>query len=329
MARGGPDSTAPSRRPLVEDLPPLRRTIAGFGRNLGWVRSHGWAAVAEEHGWQPVERARAAVRRAAWRSRHAGPPGAARALLLVGLQRSGTNMVVRGLARNPAVEVYNENDRRAFERYRLRPESEIAGLVARSRSRVVLLKPLCDTHRVADLLDGALAGATTTPPRAVWAYRDASGRAASSVAKFGDGNRRVLAELAAGRGERRWQLQRLSADSVALVRRLDPESLSPESGAALLWYVRNRLLFELGLAARDDLLVMSYRHVLADPAGTSQALCAFAGIDAEPASWADVAARASPLGRPLTLDPEVAERCAALEADLDAVAAAGLERWSR
>lgn len=329
MARRGRRSTAPSRRPLVEDLPPVRRTIAGVGRNLGWVRSHGWAAVAEEHGWQPVDRARAAARRAAWRSRHARPPGAARAILLVGLQRSGTNMVVRGLARNPAVEVYNENDRRAFDRYRLRPEGDVAELVARSRSRVVLLKPLCDTHRVADLLDGALAGATSAAPRAVWAYRDAAGRAASSVAKFGDGNRRVLAELAAGRGAHRWQLQRLSADSVALVHRLDPESLSPESGAALLWYVRNRLLFELGLAARDDLLVMSYQRVLADPAGTGRALSAFAGLDADPAAWADVAVRSSPLGRPLTLDPELAERCAALEADLDALAAAGLDRWSR
>ncbi|MEJ7844101.1 MAG: hypothetical protein WKF93_00515 [Acidimicrobiales bacterium] len=329
MARRSPDSTAPSRRPLVEDLPPLRRTIAGVGRNIGWVRSHGWAAVAEEHGWQPVDRARTAARRAAWRRRHARPPGAARALLLVGLQRSGTNMVVRGLARNPAVEVYNENDRRAFEHYRLRPEADVAQLVARSRSRVVLLKPLCDTHRVADLLDGTLAGATTTPPRAVWAYRDAAGRASSSVAKFGDGNRRVLAELAAGRGADRWQLQRLSGDSVALVRRLDPDSLSPESGAALLWYVRNRLLFELGLAHRDDLLVMSYRQVLADPAGTSRALGAFAGIDADPSSWADIAVRSSPLGRRLVLDPEIAERCAALEADLDARAAAGLERWGR
>jgi hypothetical protein len=329
MSRRAPDENAPSRRPLVEDLPPVRRTIAGIGRNVGWVRSHGWAAVAEEHGWQPVERARAAARRAAWRARHGGPTGGARALLLVGLQRSGTNMVVRGLARNPAVEVYNENDRRAFERYRLRRDADVAELVARSRSRVVLFKPLCDTHRVADLLDGALAGATTAPPRAVWAYRDAAGRASSSVAKFGDGNRRVLAELAAGRGAHRWQLQRLSAESTTLVRRLDPKSLSPESGAALLWYVRNRLLFELGLAARDDLLVMSYQRVLADPAGTGRALCAFAGIDAEPAAWADVAARSSPLGRPLALDPEVAERCAALEADLDGLAAAGLERWSR
>ena len=303
--------------------------MAGARRNVGWIRSQGWAALAEEHGWRPVERARIAARRAAWHRRHAGLPGSARALLLVGLQRSGTNMVVRGLARNPAVEVRNENDRRAFQRYRLRSDAEIADLVARSRSRVVLLKPLCDSHRVADLLDGALAGATTTPRRAVWVYRDAAGRAASSVAKFGDGNRRVLAELAAGRGEHRWQLQRLSADSVALVRRLDPETLSPESGAALLWYLRNRLLFELGLATRDDLLVLSYRQVLSDPAATSRALSAFAGIDPEPASWAGVAPRASPLGRPLALDPDVAERCLALEADLDALAAGGLERWSR
>lgn len=307
----------------------MRRRVADVRRNLGWLRSHGWAAVAEEHGWRPVDRSRAFARRAAWRRHHAGPAGTAGALLLVGLQRSGTNMVVRGLARNPAVVVHNENDRHAFVRYRLRPDHEIADLVARSRSRVVLLKPLCDSHRVADLLDGALARATTTPPRAVWAYRDAAGRAASSVAKFGDGNRRVLAELAAGRGAHRWQLQRLSTDSIDLVRRLDPDSLSPESGAALLWYVRNRLLFELGLAARDDVLVMSYRQVLADPAGASGALCAFAGVDADPATCAGVAARASPLRRPLALHPEVAERCAALEVELDSLAAAGLDRWSR
>ena len=45
-----------------------------------------------------------------------------RPVYLVGLQRSGTNMLARGLDIAPEFEVHNENDRAVFDHYLLRDD---------------------------------------------------------------------------------------------------------------------------------------------------------------------------------------------------------------
>src|SRR5919202_3856242 len=109
--------------------------------------------------------------------------------------------------------------------------------------------PLCDSHRTPELLDDV---GLSPAPLALWAYRSVDGRVRSAVAKFGTDNLRILRDLAAGRGHERWQAQRLSADSLELIGSFDWATMSPASAAALFWYVRNRLFFELGLDRRED-----------------------------------------------------------------------------
>ncbi len=312
-------TSSPGDRPreFVEDLGPLRRTVARVRRNAHWIRTQGWGAVAEEHEWAPVRRTSAAVRRAAWRARHGGDAGVARPVLLFGVQRSGTNMLVRGLARRPEVEVHNENDRAAFERYKLRDLATIRTIVEESRHQVVLFKPLCDSHRADEVLDRL---GTAVAPRAIWAYRGVDGRVRSSLAKFGDGNRAVLEEFAAGRADGRWQFQRLHPESVELIHRCAPRTLSAESGAALMWYIRNRHFFDLGLDGRDDCALVSYDRFVADPEPVAQRLCSFVGVPYDARLHAGV--RGSGADRaPLDLHPLVRSHCDELGAALDQVAA--------
>jgi hypothetical protein len=281
------------------------------------VRRDGIARIIEEDRLDPRERARDAYARARWRKRSGLAPGSATAVFLVGVQRSGTNMVVRGLESNPAIEVHNENDRRVFDRFRLRDNEVVRATVERSRHRFVLLKPLCDSHRTDELLDDLR---LSQPPRAIWAYRSVDGRVRSAVAKFGDVNRRVLAEIAAGRGGDRWQAQRLSEETLELIRKVDPASLSPESGAALFWYARNALLFDTGLDTRPDVMVVSYDALVQAPHETMQPLCRFLGMDFDPAYAAHVDSRAAH-GRRVEIDDTVRAACDELTQRLDEVAA--------
>jgi hypothetical protein len=246
-------------------------------------------------------------------------PGQARAAFVVGVQRSGTNMVVRGVESDPSVKVYNENSRKAFERFQLRGPEAVRGLVTDDRHRLVLFKALCDSHRTADLIDEVGA---YTPARAVWVYRGVDDRVRSAVSKFGDVNRRVMAEIAAGEGRGRWQAQRLSAESLELVRDVRPESLSAESGAALFWLVRNRLYFEQGLHERDDVHLVGYEQVVADPEGVGRALFAFLDLPFSAGSVGHVDARSARTRPPLDLDPRVRAACERLEHELAAAAAA-------
>ena len=310
--------SVPGDRPLPEDANPLGRSVARVARHVIWARRDGAARLVEEDRLDPRVRAREAVARWRWRRAHPGPSGSARAVFLVGAQRSGTNMVVRGLESSPEFEVHNENDRRVFERFQLRSDAVVRATVENSRHRFVLFKPLCDSHRADHLLDGL---GLSRPPHAIWAYRSVDGRARSAVAKFGDVNRRVLTEIAAGRGAGKWQAGGLPERTLQLIRDVDPAGLSPESAAALFWYARNSLLFALGLDRRADVTVVSYEAMVADPEKTMRPLCDALGVAYDDALVAHIDARAAGSGRPLELDPRVRAACDELTEALDAVAA--------
>jgi hypothetical protein len=287
-------------------------------RHLRWARQDGLSTLIEEDDLRPLHRASRAWRKWRWRRSSGVAAGTAMPIWLVGVQRSGTNMVVRGLEESPEVEVHNENDGSAFERFRLRPDPVVRRLVLASRHRYVLFKPLCDSHRVDDLL----ALDTPTPGRAIWAYRGVDGRVRSALSKFGDTNLRVLTEIAAGRGGDLWQAQRLSDANLELIRSFDWTSTSPASAAALFWFVRNSLFFDLGLDQRDDVLLSSYDALVADPEGRTRALASFLDLAWHPGLAAHIERRDGRRADPLDLDPRVRRLCDELEERLAHAAAA-------
>jgi len=302
-------------RSIVEDQSPLHRAVSEVKRHWRWGREQGFNRIVEEAELHPIARVQAGISRWQWRRRHPVKPGSALPVFVVGLQRSGTNMVIQCLQRSPEVEVHNENDRRCFVRYRLRSDDVIKEVIGQSRHRCVLLKPLCDSHRVPDLLDH-LGG--PVPGKAIWIYRDVDARVRSAVSKFGDVNLRVLAEIASGGGRDRWQAQGLSEEMLHLLGEFDYDRLSPESAAALFWYVRNSLYFSLGLDKRDDVLLSSYERFLAAPERGVQRLCDFVGIQGHRTLGSSLdPARSRPLP-PLDLDPRVRRLCDQLDERLAA-----------
>lgn len=302
---------------LVEDRGAAARLGARVGRHVDWLRRDGLARLVEEDGLDPRDRLRTALSAWRWRQEHHLLPGQARVALVVGVQRSGTNMILRGIERDPSVEVHNENDRRAFDRFRLRGSGTLLRIAQRSRHDLVLLKPLCDSHRTTRLLD--LLDRAGHQPRAVWVYRGVDGRVRSAVAKFGDVNRRVLIDIARGDAAGRWQAEGLSAESLELIASIGPERLDAESAAALFWLVRNRLYLEQGLADRSDVHLVSYERVVADPEHELGALATFLGLEGSPALSRHIDRR-SGFVTPLDLDPRVRAACRELEETLGVAA---------
>jgi hypothetical protein len=282
-------------------------------RHLGWLRTQGLARLIEEDQLNPLERATKAVNKWRWRVAHRPQPEGAWPVFLVGLQRSGTNMIARGLEHAPEFQVYNENHSAAFWRFRLRPDPVIRRLVDDSRHPYVLFKPLCDSHRTPELLDGLQ---TRLPGRALWAYRSVEGRTRSAVAKFGDANLRALGEIATGVHDR-WEAQRLSPESLDLIASFDWTKMSAASAAALFWYVRNRLYFELGLADRSDVQLVSYDAMVDDPETEMRRICGFLDFPYHSRLIAHVAPRSSARPGPLDLHPRIKARCDELTAQLD------------
>lgn len=288
-------------------------------RNLTWLRTQGARRLWEEHELDPVRRTVLAARRARWRSAHGLPPGSARGVFLIGVPRSGTNLMVRALEASPEVEVYNEGDRPAFWRYRLRPDPVVAALVRRSRHRLVVVKPLLDAHRVVGLLDDL---GLSPAPRAVFAFRDVDGCVRSHLEKFGSESLEALQDIAADPASPRWQTQGLSEDSRRLLRETDWAAMTPPDGAALVWLVRNRMFFEQGLDRRADVQPLSYDALVRAPEPVVRRLCAFLDVRPVPAMLAQVDGRS--LRRPphFALHPTVRALCDEMGARLDAAYAA-------
>ncbi len=293
--------------------PGWRYTLRRVRRHVHWARTEGVGRLVEEDQLDPRERVRTALAKRRWERRDGLAPGRARPVYVVGLQRSGTNMLMRGLDQAPEVEVRNENDRTVFDRFRLRSPEQLRDTVLASRHTHVVVKPLCDSQRVDELLD--LPG--MPPGRAVWCYRDVDGRARSEVSKFGDSNLQALCAIAEGRADHMWQADRLPETTVAMIRDLDPGRMSAYDGAALFWWARNHLFFDLGLDRRDDVMLSSYEAFVRDPDETMRDLCAHIGFPFRPALVEHVEARTSHGTAALDIDPAVRSLCESLLADLD------------
>jgi hypothetical protein len=298
-------------------MPDPAATVRKVARHLGWIRSQGLSRLVEEDELSPVLELKRALRRRRWSRDHPVAPGAAKPVLLFGLQRSGTNMVARGFRNSPRFEVFNENDRRAFSDFRLLPADTVNRLIERCRAEWVLFKPLCDSHRAAELIEGVAGGA---PARAFWVLRDVDSRTRSAVGKFGDANLRALRSIAAGEGDGLWQAGGLSEANRSLISSFDYSSMPPADAAALFWFVRNSLFFEMGLDRRDDVKALSYGRLVAAPQAVTRQMCEFLGCPWEPALCAHIESRL-PAGAPVDMDPRIRELCDELQARFDAVLA--------
>ena len=270
-------------------------------RRIHWARTEGLGRVIEEDRLDPRPRLRAAARKRWWRRSHPQAPGTAVPVYVVGLQRSGTNMLMRGLDEAPETEVRNENDRVLFHRFRIRSTDVLRRTVLASRQQFVFVKPICDSQHLDTFLD--LDG--LAPGRGVWVYRDPDSRARSEVSKFGPANLLALRDIAAGRGAARWQGERLPQASVDLIASFDLETMTPLTAAVLFWAVRNDLFFELGLDQRDDVLLVSYDAFAAHPSTEMQRLCRSVGVSYRPELDEHVDRRVSHGTQPLEIDPRV------------------------
>ncbi|MDP9341273.1 MAG: sulfotransferase [Actinomycetota bacterium] len=259
-------------------------------------------------------RARRTTRRAA---KYAGQLGTGRRgraapVFVLGCQRSGTNMLLAVLEASPETWTYNEDNPRAFRRFRLRDLERISWLTERARCRSVAFKALCDSQHADRLLERFPQG------RVVWLLRDCAPVADSAVRKWGDGQLRLVRRIAGDAPFDHWLAERVPEPRRELVRELVARDLSLHSAAALKWYLRNELYFDRELdRVPDRAMLVRYEDVVADPEARFAEVFRFAGLGFDPAFVREVSGDRR--GPEPDIDPEVRELCDDLAARLDRV----------
>ena len=103
-------------------------------------------------------------------------------------------------------------------------------------------------------------------------------------------------------------------------------ALSPASASALFWCVRNAILLERGLADRDDVAVVSYDRLVADPAPAMTDICRFLGFEYDDRLIEGIEQRSAGTRDPLPIDPRIRARCDEIGERLDAIAVGATAR---
>ena len=255
-----------------------------------------------------------AAKHAAQAIRH-GRRGAGKPVLFVGgVQRSGTEMMMAVLEHGPETRMYHESDSRAFCEYRMREPAVIRGLVESASAPLVVLKALCEGHRLKALLD------EFAPAKALWAVRRYEDMISSHLKKW-TGCPQVIGEIIEDRARGGWRGLGMSDETLRVVKRVYHPDMTPASAVGLFWYFRNELFFDQGLDRDERVMVVRYEPLVRAPDQEFARVFEFAGLAFDPRFVRDVHAGSIGKGAAPEIEPAVRELCDAMAARYDALAA--------
>ena len=245
-----------------------------------------------------------------------GTPPAQTVLFILGIQRAGTSLMYWVFERDLGVKIYRETSELTsgdtLEHVRLNPLPAVKARLARDKTPLVVLKPLVESQRVHELL-------TAFPDaRVLWQYRHYQDVASSNLKAFGMDNGLNDLRPFLRDDPDNWRSQHSTAETRATLRRFFREDMNPYDGAALFWWARCRLYFDLNLAGDPRVLLCRYEDLATDPAATMRRVYGF--LDRPyPGDHIvrDVHPQSVGKGRVSRLSPEVDALCADLLARLD------------
>jgi hypothetical protein len=222
-----------------------------------------------------VRRRALRARNTAYRTIRPAPPAERRTIMVLGCQRSGTTLML---------EVFDEDVRTlSFAEFssisgvgdggiRLRPLPEVQTEIERHRAPITVLKPLVESQHAPRLLAGL------PNSRAVWMFRGFESVAVSNVIYFGADNAERDLRLLLTNDPPNWRAE-LVPDSVRTVveERYEP-GMNPYDAAALFWWARNRLFFDLGLDEHPHVFLCEYETLVAAPRSVMSSIYEFCGV---------------------------------------------------
>ena len=248
---------------------------------------------------------------------------AAQIVFIMGIQRAGTSLMYWVFERDMGVKVYRETSELtsgdALEHVRLNPLPAVKARLARDRAEMIVLKPLVESQRIHEML-AAFPGA-----RVLWQYRHYQDVASSNLKAFGvDNGIKDLRPFVSDDPDN-WRSQHSTAETRDTIRRYFREDMNPHDAAALFWWARSRLYFDLNLQGDPNVLLCRYEDLATDPAATMRHIYAFLGRP-YPGDHIvrDVHPQSVGKGRVSRLSPAVDALCAELLARLDRLNEAAL-----
>jgi hypothetical protein len=250
-----------------------------------------------------------------------------RPVFILGCQRSGTTICQDVFLQSGRFDVYRESDTRAMtDNCRLKDDASIDGLIAGSRRQVALFKPINESHWADRYLS------RWPDSRVIWIWRNVFDTANSAVVKWGDGQLGIIRTIAeafadgvdrkaalasmAAVSDRDMYAERLPDDAIASLISWCQSDLTPTAGAAALWWIRNRIYFDLNLDQHPRVMLVRYEDFVRSPATEIARVCDFIGARCSPRLAKAVHSESLRRAEPPPLPVPILDACEALEARL-------------
>lgn len=230
------------------------------------------------------------------------PTGADRHVFVAGVQRSGTNMVMEVLERSGETMVLHESDARAFSNYVMRDRNVIRRLAGSSRAPCFVIKALCESQEVLELMDDF------SPAKTVWVFRHPYDVVNSMLRSFKE-HAVHINRIAADRDSAGWRGRGMSDETHRLIRDFAHPDLGNENGAALMWYLRNALYFDRKLDRDPRVILVSYETLVTIPREEFGRLFEFLELQYSPRLSSLVAASSIAMRPAPVIRPEVQNLC--------------------
>jgi hypothetical protein len=237
-------------------------------------------------------------------------------LMIVGCQRSGTTLMSRLFDGDRDCRVFGEFSALSAvgkDGIRLNPLPDVAAVVSRVPAPLVVMKPLVETQRVRTLLN------YFPNAKGLFMYRRYADVASSDLKKFGERNAIDNIRPIALGDTHNWRSAGASAAVRAKIAHFFSDDMNPNDAAALFWFARNQLYYDLELASHSEVMLCRYEHLATDPSAVLQRVYEFVGVACPDLTHTrQVYSSSVSKGKSLELLPEVRELCEQLQARLDA-----------
>ena len=240
-----------------------------------------------------------------------------RILFIIGCQRSGTTMMQKVFEKDLKSKVYGEFSKLSYwdpKKIRLNPMDQLKREFGKVSPPLIVLKPLVETQNIDELLD------YFPESKALWMFRNYKDVTASNLINFGPKNGiNDLRPIVKG-DPLNWRSEGASEQVRKVVSKYFSEDMKETDAAALFWYARNSLFFDLDMQNKPEIMMCRYDDLVKNPAEMVPEIYDF--IDSPfPGGEIvkDINANSIGKGKDIKLNPEIEALCQGLQQRLDEV----------
>ena len=183
-------------------------------------------------------------------------------LFVIGCQRSGTSIMMRVFERDYNSKVYMELDeifRQDEQAMRLKPLQSVKEIFDNAFTSLIVSKPLLDTQIISSILS------FFPDSKAIFIFRHYKDVISSFLKIFGTQTGIKDISPIVQNNFQDWRAQNVSDKISGILKKFYAPNMNPFDAAALFWFARNHLFFDLELNTNPNVLMCKYEDFVTEP----------------------------------------------------------------